>query len=246
MPRTVFRLAAGAILAASLHIPTWAETKHQPGSVEELLRMTHMEKHSSLSFQDENGNPISGEEFLRQINGGKLMSLSRKKHEGGDPDVSFRLTTKEQIEQFQQAPSKVKRGEPFPEFHLKHLDGSPVDNDALKGKYTVISFYFATCAPCIKEVPELNALRERRKDLNLLAVTFDSPAESRKFVEEHHLNWGIVPEARSLINAVGVKGFPTLALLDPQGKVVDMSFSGTVFANGGLDAWLGRKMAAPN
>lgn len=208
--------------------------------------MMHMEKHSGLSFQDENGNPISGEEFLKQIGAGKLMSVSRKKHEGGDPDVSFRLTTKEQIEQAQQAPSKVKRGEPFPEFHLKRLDGSSVDNNALQGKYTVVSFYFSTCAPCIKEVPELNALQERRKDINLVAVTYDSTDESRKFVQEHHLNWAIVPEARSLINAVGVKAYPTLALLDPQGKVVDMTFSGTVFANGGLDAWLDRKIAAPN
>jgi peroxiredoxin len=126
---------------------------------------------------------------------------------------------------------------------LKLLNGAAVDNEALKGKYTVLSFYFAECPPCIKEVPALNALADRRKDINTMAVTYDSVEVSKKFVAAHHLNWPIASAANELVNTAGVKAYPTLALLDPEGKVVEFVFSGVVLNGGGLDAWLNRKMA---
>ena len=45
---------------------------------------------------------------------------------------------------------------------------------AYKGKWLVINYWAEWCAPCIKEIPELNELNERFSGkLTLLAVNFD-------------------------------------------------------------------------
>src|SRR5205085_8277938 len=158
---------------------------------------------------------------------GKSFTMTKKAHLGGGPDVTLRLLSKDQLAASQLPATKLKVGDTFPEFHLTRLDGAPVESKALLGRYTLVSFYFARCAPCVKEVPMLNALAERRKDINVLALTYDSAEESKRFVEEHHLNWVIVPDAKKLLmETIGLRGFPSLALLDPQGKVVEFKMGG--------------------
>ena len=49
-------------------------------------------------------------------------------------------------------------GNPFPAFDLPTLSGDRLDQNQLKGKPTVINFWFTRCAPCIDEIPVLNAL----------------------------------------------------------------------------------------
>jgi peroxiredoxin len=242
MPQFMFRLAAGAVLAAAIHAPVVAQAQGVPQRVQKMLEAMRVEKYASLSYADDKGGAISADEFVKQLDEGKAVGASKSARENGDVHVTLRLASTEQLAKARQAPSKVKPGEPFPEFHLTRLDGRAIDNDALKGKYTVVSFYFAECAPCIKEVPALNALAERRKDINMVAVTYDPIEVSKKFVAEHRLGWPIVPEAKKLVDAAGVKAYPTLALLDPQGKVVEFVFSGAVFHGGGIDAWLNEKI----
>jgi peroxiredoxin len=183
------------------------------------------------------------EAFVQALRAGHSFSMKKDANGGGDPELTMRLISKEQAAKGLNAPPKLKEGDAFPQFHLARLDGTSIDNSALAGRYTLVSFYFATCPPCIKEVPELNALAARRIDLNVVAVTYDSPEESKHFVDEHKLAWPVVPKAHDLINAVGVKGYPTLMLLDPQGRVVAFTVGGKS-GGGTIDAWVD-KFAAP-
>ncbi|MDA8962665.1 TlpA family protein disulfide reductase [Pseudomonadales bacterium] len=46
--------------------------------------------------------------------------------------------------------------------------------DNYKGKWLVLNYWAEWCAPCIKEIPELNALdRDYSADLDVVAVNFD-------------------------------------------------------------------------
>jgi len=108
----------------------------------------------------------------------------------------------------------------LPAFALPDLTGKRVTAASLKGKPTLVSFYFAQCVPCILEVGPLNDFAAGRRDLNFLAVTFDEPDVARDFVTRFKLRWRVVPGARELIDRMGIKQYPTLALFDAGGRLL--------------------------
>jgi peroxiredoxin len=108
----------------------------------------------------------------------------------------------------------------IPPFDLKDLDGKRVTSASLEGKPTLVSFYFATCVPCILEVEPINRFAAARPQLNFLAVTFDEPAEARAFVNRYGLRWRVVPDARDFIDRMRVKQYPLMALFDANGKLL--------------------------
>jgi cytochrome oxidase Cu insertion factor (SCO1/SenC/PrrC family) len=108
----------------------------------------------------------------------------------------------------------------MPPFELKDLDGRRVTSASLKGKPTLVSFFFATCLPCILEVEPINRYAAARPQMNFLAVTFDEPAEARAFVKRFGLRWRVVPDARDFIDRMRVKQYPLMALFDANGKLL--------------------------
>jgi hypothetical protein len=97
---------------------------------------------------------------------------------------------------------------------------------SLKGKPTLLSFFFSTCMPCILEVAPLNHFAAQRHDLNLLAVTFDEAEVARQFVQRFDVKWRVVPGARDFIDRLRVKQYPTMALFDANGKLLGMRNGG--------------------
>ncbi len=72
------------------------------------------------------------------------------------------------------------------DFYL--LDQKQVKNQQIgkrlasyRGKWLVINFWAEWCAPCLKEIPELNRLHQQRESLNLeiIGVSYD-PLENAK------------------------------------------------------------------
>jgi thiol-disulfide isomerase/thioredoxin len=108
----------------------------------------------------------------------------------------------------------------LPQFDLPDLAGKRVNTSGLRGKPTLINFYFAQCVPCILEVGPLNEFAARRPDMNFLAVTFDTPAEARTFAARYKFRWRIVPDARELIDRIHIKKYPTMALFDASGRML--------------------------
>ena len=64
----------------------------------------------------------------------------------------------------------------------------------LAGRPTLLSFFFETCVPCIKEVPVLNAFARKHAEYNYLAITFDPIADARRFVAQRKFEWPVVFE----------------------------------------------------
>jgi cytochrome oxidase Cu insertion factor (SCO1/SenC/PrrC family) len=108
----------------------------------------------------------------------------------------------------------------MPPFDLRDLDGRRVTSAALRGKPTLVNFYFAQCIPCILEVGPLNQYAASRPDMNFLAVTFDEPAEARAFIRRFGFKWRVVPDAREFIDRMRVKNYPLMALFDAQGRLL--------------------------
>jgi len=108
----------------------------------------------------------------------------------------------------------------LPPFDLRDLAGKPVTLASLKGKPTLINFYFAECVPCILEVGPLNRFAAGRPGMNFLAVTFDEADVARAFVARYKFRWRVVPDAREFIDRVRVKQYPTMALFDENGRLL--------------------------
>jgi thiol-disulfide isomerase/thioredoxin len=114
----------------------------------------------------------------------------------------------------------------MPDFELRDLAGKRVNAAGLKGKPTLINFYFAECVPCILEVGPLNRFAADRPGMNYLAVTFDEAAVARAFVARHKFRWRVVPDARDFIDRVRVKQYPTMALFDENGRLLGTRLGG--------------------
>jgi hypothetical protein len=108
----------------------------------------------------------------------------------------------------------------MPPFDLRDLEGRRITATSLRGRPTLVSFYFAQCIPCILEVEPLNRYAASRPDMNFLAVTFDEAEEARAFVKRFGLRWRVVPGARDFIDRMRVKQYPLLALFDSRGRLL--------------------------
>jgi hypothetical protein len=108
----------------------------------------------------------------------------------------------------------------LPPFEMPDLTGKPLNSASLKGKPTLINFYFAQCVPCILEVGPINEFAASRPGMNFLAVTFDEPAEARAFVARYKFRWRVIPNARELIDRLQIKKYPTMALFDADGRLL--------------------------
>jgi len=108
----------------------------------------------------------------------------------------------------------------MPPFEMRDLAGKPVTSAALKGKPTLINFYFAQCVPCILEVGPINSYAAKHPEMNFLAVTFDEAPVARAFVDRYKFRWRVVPEARDFIDRMKVKQYPMMALFDASGRLL--------------------------
>jgi cytochrome oxidase Cu insertion factor (SCO1/SenC/PrrC family) len=114
----------------------------------------------------------------------------------------------------------------LPPFDLKDLAGKRVTSASLRGKPTLISFFFSTCVPCVLEVQPLNRFAAARPHMNFLAVTFDDPAQAGAFVKRYGVRWRVVPDAQDFIERMRVKQYPLMALFDANGRLLGVKKGG--------------------
>ncbi|HUQ09823.1 MAG TPA: TlpA disulfide reductase family protein [Steroidobacteraceae bacterium] len=125
-----------------------------------------------------------------------------------------------------ECPSPYGRITEMPPFDFMDLSGKRVTSQALRGKPTLMNFYFSGCIPCILEVGPLNRFAASRKDLTTLAVTFDEPQEARAFVARYGFKWRVVPGARDFLDRMVVNRYPMMALFDANGHLLGMRAGG--------------------
>ena len=113
---------------------------------------------------------------------------------------------------------------PAPPFTLKDVDGQMVSLSDFRGKVVVVDFWATWCPPCIYQVPELNKLWLAHRDIGDVAVIgvavdFDGLEVVGPWVEEQGVEYPIVIGDETLAREFGALGFPTLAIVDPDGNI---------------------------
>jgi thiol-disulfide isomerase/thioredoxin len=107
---------------------------------------------------------------------------------------------------------------------LVDLQGQASRLSDWRGRPMVINFWATWCAPCVKEMPELDAQHQRRPKAQFVGIGIDSSDNIRKFLLKTPVSYpvlvmgsGAIDLLRSLGNPAG--GLPFTLVLDAQGRV---------------------------
>ena len=107
------------------------------------------------------------------------------------------------------------KGKELPKFELTLLNGKILNSESLKGKPTVINFWFSNCAPCIEEMPLLNEIKsEFGNDVNFISITFQNRDEVKEFLNTNEFDFTHVVKSKEYINTFGRFGYPKTLILD--------------------------------
>ncbi len=134
--------------------------------------------------------------------------------------VIFQLVGEKPEKQFYKNPIEKLLGKQLLDFNLLSLQGKTVSLKDVKGKPTLVSFWFINCPPCLEEIPLLNTLKENHSDkFNFISITFQEPQSITEFLETREFNFTHLPNAERYIEDLGVAAYPTNLVLDKNGIV---------------------------
>ena len=130
----------------------------------------------------------------------------------------------------------------FPAFTGSNLDGGSVSSDIFaENSVTVVNFWFSSCAPCVGELPELNALNEELMEkggaviginTDTLGGNSDSISEAKKILEKQgalYRNLYFDDASKDAIDfANSITAFPTTYLVDRSGNIIGEPLRGSI------------------
>jgi thiol-disulfide isomerase/thioredoxin len=116
---------------------------------------------------------------------------------------------------------------PFPSMGIFDLKGKNIELNHVKlGKYTFYDFWYSTCGPCNKQIPELKTIYSKWHDhgLELIGIATDYQRfekELKSAIKKHDLKWPQYWDHDFIqSNKYSIIYFPTNFLLDMDGVVI--------------------------
>jgi thiol-disulfide isomerase/thioredoxin len=109
----------------------------------------------------------------------------------------------------------------------------------LKGKLIILDFWSTGCASCIEGIPKMELIQQRFKDqVKVLMVNSkrnkDTPERINKRFEKYKADFNYTPSLPTILGDTVFtmlfehNSLPTMAIIDPDGKFVVNSFSGSI------------------
>ncbi len=122
----------------------------------------------------------------------------------------------------------AEEGQTF-NFSARDLNGKQLSLKQYLGHPIVVDFWATWCAPCRRQIPELESLYEKyRKSMGLVVVGVscdsiqgEGTSAVGPFVEEFKVTYPIVMASEGLVDALGVEAIPTTYFVNGKGEIVD-------------------------
>ena len=113
-----------------------------------------------------------------------------------------------------------------PEVQFATLKGELVRMSDLRGKVVLVNFWATSCAPCVREMPQLAEWHKRYAASGLetvaVAMDYDPPNLVADFTRRFALPFRVAMDARGEIaqRFGGVSAVPSTFLVDRQGRII--------------------------
>ena len=115
-------------------------------------------------------------------------------------------------------------GNSAPAWEVKDLKGRTHTLDQYRGKVLVLDFWYRGCGWCMRAMPQVKevARHYQGRPVAVFGMNNDRKEEDAKFVvEKMALDYPVL-RSDELPGKYGVSGFPTLVVIDQQGRVADV------------------------
>ena len=193
-------------------IVSYSQTKYY--TTDGKNRMTETEIQEKLSEMESKMKKALGKKVYVSL----TVQETETKKDSIISKVTFNISDKKQDELISSGPFAEYKDKEFPNFNLNTLVGGKFDSEKLKGKPTLINFWFTKCAPCIDEMPVLNKIKEKYKeDFNFIAITYEKKEDVVKFLEKHPFEFEHLVDAEDFTDQLGIKAYPMNLFLDRNG-----------------------------
>ncbi|MDH5611411.1 MAG: TlpA family protein disulfide reductase [Gammaproteobacteria bacterium] len=110
-----------------------------------------------------------------------------------------------------------------PNFTLKSNNTKNIKLSELRGQVVLINFWASWCGPCRQEMPELNKLYAKYKDLGftIMGVNVEeNPTEALKIIKDDKINFPILFDSENKVSQLyEVTAMPTSVLVSRSGHI---------------------------
>lgn len=194
----------------------------------------------SQSLGVSNKQQISGKKIINKESGVLINENDLQLLRKSNPNIVFEPVIDKygEIDYFEIDPNKKNRiierditkrtpaGEPFPPFVMKTITNRIIDSETLRDKIILIQFQLLFMEPFFQETTlyDFNDLVSEFKqiiDLQAIVVTESSKNEIPNHIATNNYNFEIVPDGRNFNHKYLVTSFPTVVLIDKNGKLIN-------------------------
>jgi cytochrome c-type biogenesis protein len=114
-----------------------------------------------------------------------------------------------------------------PDFTLPDVHGTEFSLADYRGKTVVLDFWATWCVPCLYQIPVLNQYRARHRDSGEVvvigvAVDVEGAEIVAPWIAEQGVEYLILIGDEGLSREYGAMGFPTIAVVNPDGEIAAM------------------------
>ncbi len=143
----------------------------------------------------------------------------------------------------------LRVGEAAPDFAVKALDGKDLTLADFRGKFLLLDFWATWCAPCVAEIPNLDAVHKAfgaDPRFAIVSLSLDeTPADASTLVKSQKMAWhqGWIGPESQIATAYNATAIPATFLIGPDGRIVATDLRGEKLKAAVAEALGSRKAA---